>query len=229
VKTPTPSMIKNQIDRLVLHLVEVGFANDQQCCFQKSTAGNLVEVTFPGAEHVSVAMKDMPYGEIYDHLAKERAYVIKMMDGAIIQMMYAFVGRNLERHRLAFLPSPYLEEFQNCPEIYLEDEIYADIIAKGIVPFPIRFDYDAREGVHRELEHPKSHLSLGQYANCRIPVSSPLTPFHFVEFILRNFYHVAHMRLADQLPRFTQTFNDTIAHSETGVIHIRIPKGGIHE
>jgi len=186
----------------------------------------MTEVTFPGAEHVSVAMKDLSYSEIYDHMARERAYVIRMIDGAMLQMMYAFVGQDLERHRLAFLPSPHLEEFQNNPEIYLEDEIYADIIAKNIVPSPIRFDYDAREGIYKELDHPKSHLCLGQYANCRIPVSSPLTPFHFVEFILRNFYHTAHDRCADKLPHFTQAFGETIVASEMRVIHLQIPKSG---
>ena len=220
---PTLSAIKQQINRLVLHLVEAGLSSDQRICFQKSSAGNFMEITFPGAEHVSVAMKDMYYIDIYDHFAKERAYNIKMMDGAILQMMYMFDGPDLERHRLAFLPSPHLEKFQNHPEIYLEDEIYADIIAKGLVPFPIRFDYDTREEGYKELEHPKSHLSLGQYENCRIPVSSPLTPFHFIEFILRNFYHTLHQKYSHHLLSFSDTFSETIMPAEKRVIHLQVP------
>ena len=221
---PTPSEIKQQIDRLVIYLVEVGLATDQQFCFQRSCYDNVTEITFSGADHISFIMKDIHYNQIYDHLAKERAFNVKMIDGAIVQMMYIFDGLDLERHRLAFLPSPYLEEFQNNPEIYLEEEIYADIVAKNIVSFPIRFDYDNREGIYKELEHPKSHLCLGQYENCRIPVSSPLTPFHFIEFILRNFYHTAHRKYAERLPCFSQLFYKTINKAEKRVIYLNVPQ-----
>jgi hypothetical protein len=219
----TPSEIKQQIDRLVLYLVEAGLSSDQQFCFQRPKAKNVIEITFPGSEHVSVALKDTHYTAVYDHLARERAYNFKMMDGAMVQMMYVFNGPNLQRQRLAFLPSPHLEEFQSSPEIYLEDEIYADIISKSVVPFPVRFDYDSREEHYKELEHPKSHLSLGQYENCRIPVSSPLTPFHFVQFILRNFYHTAHQKYADKLPTFNHSFAETIEATERCVIHVQVP------
>ena len=62
-----------------------------------------------------------------------------MLDGALIQMTYEFSDKKLRRHRLAFFPSPHLEEFQNNPDIYLDDEIYADVVAKNIVSFPVRF------------------------------------------------------------------------------------------
>ena len=40
--------------------------------------------------------------EIYEDLARERAYNVRMIDGALIQMMYEFVEARLRRHRLAF-------------------------------------------------------------------------------------------------------------------------------
>ncbi|NOT54902.1 MAG: DUF2290 domain-containing protein [Deltaproteobacteria bacterium] len=184
-----------------------------------------MEIIFPRAEHVSIAIKDRAYSEIYEHLTQERAYSVKMPDGALIQMMYVFEGSVLERHRLAFFPAPHLEEFQNNPEIYLEDEIYADVIARSIVPFPLRFDYDARADVYKEVEHPRSHLSLGQYENCRIPVTSPLTPSRFIDFILRNFYHTAFRRYADQLPAFSDAFSESIVRAERNVVHVQIPVG----
>ena len=103
-----------------------------------------MEVTFEGAYHVSIAMRDIAYAEIYQHLVQAGAYSAKMFDGALVQMMYKFSNGNLQSHRLAFFPSPHLEEFQNNPDIYIEDEVYADVIARNIVPFPLRFDYDAR-------------------------------------------------------------------------------------
>ena len=220
---PTPAEIQKQIDGIVRHLVEIGLANDQNFAIRRNLEGKRVAVTFPQAEHVAIAMKDLAYGEIYAVMAQERAFCAKMPDGALIQMMYLFNGPQLELHRLAFFPAPHLEEFQNNPDIYLEDDIYADIIARNIVPFPLRFDYDSRPNVCREIEHPKSHLTLGQYENCRIPVTAPLTPCRFMDFILRNFYHTAFHSYADKMPKYDAVFAESIFNSERNLVHIHIP------
>lgn len=224
---PDPRRIKNQIDRIVRCLVEVGLAGDQNFALKRELGGGRVEITFPQAEHVSIALKDRTYTEIYEHLMQERAYNAKMPDGALVQMMYVFIGETLERHRLAFFPAPHLEEFQNNPDIYLEDEIYADVVARNIVPFPLRFDYDARDGIHQELVHPKSHLTLGQYEKCRIPVTAPMTPFWFIDFILRNFYHTAFGQYADKLPPCDDSFAESILSAERSVVHVVIPAGAV--
>jgi hypothetical protein len=219
------SEILNQIRELISRLIESGLSDDQNFPFEKMLSKDTFSVTFPGSEHTSIAMKDTSYNELYDRLKEERAYVIRMADGSLIQMMYLFKNGELLQHRLAFFPSPYLEEFQNDPEIYLEDEIYADIISKKIVPFPIRYDYDVRDGVFKELEHPKSHLTLGQYTNCRIPVSSPLAPTQFIDFVLRNFYHTAHTKYCDILDIHSKkTFKKCISDVELNVIHVSVPE-----
>ena len=221
---PTYREIKKQIRGLIVALIESGLSDDQNWPFEKRDRGNLKEISFPGSKNISIAMKDKSYAEIYDRLKEQRAYLIKMADGALIQMMYLFRNNNIERHRLAFYPSPYLEQFQNDPEIYLDDEIYADIISKNIVPIPIRFDYDHEEELHIELDHPKSHLTLGQYANCRIPVTAPLIPFHFIEFILRNFYHTAHNKYCNKLSSSGYiVFDNTIGDAEKKVVHVQLP------
>lgn len=220
---PTPNQIEKQINGLVRYLVKTGLADDQRSAFQRSGRGNLVQVTFDAAEHVSVALRDRSYNQIYQYLIQERAYNVKMLDGALIQLMYAFAGGTLQRHRLAFFSAPHLEEFQNNPDIYQEDEIYADVISRNIVPFPIRFDYDARDDRHQELVHPKSHLSLGQYENCRIPVTAPMTPFWFIDFILRNFYHTASARHAEGLPEPDGLFAESILPVERAVVHMTVP------
>jgi len=216
--------VKAQVDSIIAYLVEVGLAGDQNFAVQRTGAGGMVEITFPHAEHMSVALRDRAYQEIYDHLEHERAYSVKLPDGALIQMMYIFAGGNIERHRLAFYPSPHLEEFQGNPDIYMEDAIYADIVAKNIVPFPVRFDYDSRDDVYIEIDHARSHLTLGQYENCRIPVTAPLMPFWFIDFILRNFYNTAYRRYADDLPKFADMFAECISASERSVVHVQIPK-----
>ena len=219
---PSPSQIEKQINDLITYLVKISLADDQCFAFQRTARDNLVQVTFVGSEHISVALRNLPYDRIYQHLAQERAYNVKMLDGALVQMMYMFADQTLQRHRLAFFPSPHLEEFQNNPDIYQDDEMYADVVGRNIVPFPVRFDYDVQEG-HRELDHPKSHLTLGQYQNCRIPVTAPMMPFRFIDFILRNFYHTAFVRQTGGFPVRNDSFAESIRPTERSVIHLVVP------
>lgn len=220
---PTATQIRDQINRLIAHLVEIGLVNDQNFAYVREFGGTHLEVSFQGAEHLSLTLKNREYAQVYRELQVERAFTMLMADSAIIQMNYIFNGSELERHRLAFLPSPFLERFQNDPDIYLEEVLYAEVVAKNIVPFPLRFDFDAREGVYTELHHPKSHLTLGQYENCRIPVTAPLTPSHFVDFILRHFYNTAFLTYVDRLPRFNKYFEDTYLPAERSVLHVNVP------
>lgn len=219
----TPDQITDQINKIIGCLVEVGLSDDQNFAFQRPGIGGIVETTFQNANRIGFALRNHTYAEIYEHLALERAYNTKLADGAMIQMMYVFSSGVLERHRLAFFPSPFLQQFQNDPDIYLEDELYADIVAKNIVAFPIRFDYEAGDASHTTLEHPKSHLTLGQYRNCRIPVTAPVSPVRFIDFILRNFYHTAFSRYAEHLPVVVEAFPDSIVQAERTVIHVVVP------
>jgi len=144
-----------------------------------------------------------------------------MIDGALIQLMYNFEGNELKKYRLAFFPSPNLEEFQNNNEIYETDELYADILDKNIVTTPIRFDYDPNN--HQVVEHPKSHLTIGQYKNCRIPINTAITPNIFMDFILRNFYNTTHSKFSSQL-NFDKVilFENCIHDDEEKILHIAI-------
>ena len=220
----SPVQIEGQINQLVAYLVQTSLSDSQHYAFRRPLRNNIEEVTFRNASYVSGALKDHSYDSIYHELAGRGAYTAKMLDGALIQMMYMFSGATLKRHRLALFPAPHLDEFQNSPDIYLEDEIHADIISKSKVPFPVRFDYDARSGVHVKLEHPKSHLTLGQYRNCRIPVTAPMTPLWFIDFVLRNFYHTAFARYADDLPSCDGSFAESILPDERRIVHIAIPE-----
>ncbi|MCL6444954.1 MAG: DUF2290 domain-containing protein [Alicyclobacillus sp.] len=222
---PTPEQLVKHINAIIAHLVKVGMASDQNFVFFRDLGDGRSEVTFTGADLLSVALKDREYTEIYSELQAERAFTVLMPDGALLQLTYLFNGPELERHRLAFFPSPFLEDFQSNPEIYLEDVMYAEVVARNIVPFPLRFDFDSREGVFQELHHPKSHLTLGQYENCRIPVTAPLMPEHFVDFVLRHFYHTAFLKHADDLPRFEGSFKESVLPSERSVIHVQVPVG----
>ena len=219
----TANRITDQLNERISRLVEIGLADRVQTAFQRQE-GRRVEITFQNAARVSVSLKNFEYAEIYRLLVRERVYNVKMLDGALIQMMYEFSGDALRRHRLAFFPAPHLHEFQNSPDVYLDDELHGDVIARNVVPFPLRCDYDARDNHHVDMAHPKSHLTLGQYERCRIPVSAPVTPHWFIDFLLRNFYHTPSRRYADEMPPGGATFDDSMSPAERQVVHVVIPR-----
>ena len=211
----TPGAICRQINRLVSYLVEAGLADDQRFAFQRNT--DVVEITFENAGYVSSALGDVPYADVYGVFARHRVFNAKLLDGAIVQMMYVFSDGALRQHRLAFLPAPHLERFERDPELYDRDQMYADIVARVVLPLPIRFDFDSRDERHRDVVHPKSHLTLGEYANCRIPVTAPVTPHRFIDFVLRNFYQTRSEEFVSRLPRLRGVFGASITDAEQRV------------
>ncbi|MFC1544594.1 DUF2290 domain-containing protein [Gemmatimonadota bacterium] len=219
----SPEQIRGQMETLTSDLIGLSLCDHQNFPSLRDLGHGLKEVGIRGKENSSFALRNVPYFVIYKELDRTQTYNIKMLDGALLHMMYRFRDNQVQEHRLAFFPSPDLEEFQNNPKIYLENEVFAEVTMKNIVPFPLRFDFDCREGVVVEINHPKSHLTLGQYKNCRIPVSAPLTPYHFIDFILRNFYNTAFKKYCENITNFEQCFEDTIADCENKLIFIHIP------
>jgi len=218
----SPEQVHAQIESLTADLIEIGLCNHQKFPLLR-TEGTMAEVAIPGITNLSVVLKNIPYSEIYTELCNSQCYNLRMVDGALIQLMYRFVNGRVRSHRLAFFPSPDLAEFQNNSEIYEMDEIFADVIARNVVVFPIRFDFDGNDETFQEIHHPRSHLTLGQYQNCRIPVSAAVTPFRFIDFVLRSFYNTAHRKYCESIRSFQEVFEATIADSEKAVIHVQVP------
>lgn len=217
-----PEAIRQQVESLTTDLIGCSLCDEQKFPSLRNEPANISRIDF-GKTDLSFVLKNRPYKEIYNELLRTQVYNLKMIDGALIQLMYKFKEGSLQSHRLAFFPSPYLEEFQNNPEIYEEDNIYADIIMKNIVPFPLRFDFNYKEDEAEDSNHPQSHLTLGQYHNCRIPVSAPLTPTVFIDFVLRNFYNTAFVKYSNKINRFSEVFVDTIATPERALSHVQLP------
>ncbi len=210
----TTLSVYNQITQITAKLIKSGLSANQN--FPSMSSG---EIAYTDMKDIALALKNIPYGEVYYALDKEKNYNIKMIDGALIQMLYRFDGDILIEHRLAFFPNPSLESFQNEPELYESDEIYADIIGKNIVTFPIRVDYSPEQ--HIDIQHPKAHITLGQIKNCRIPVSEPVTPELFISFLLRNFYNTAFLKY-ENIFTVSSRFDKCITENEKGIIHLSI-------
>ena len=103
----------------------------------------------------------------------------------------------------------------------MRDELFIDIVSRRIVPFPLRFDYDAEAAT--DVEHPHCHLTLGDIKGCRIPVSAPLTPRWFIEFVLRNFYQTDEHDFVSSLPKHGLDFPSTITGNEAALMHMVVP------
>lgn len=183
---PTPKQLINSIQSLTTWLVAEGLADQQE--WPKLVGDQHTgEITTMNPVDSSV-LRDVPYEDLYDDQLRRRAFNAVLLDGALIQISYAYEARKLVRHRLAYLPSPRLLEFQNLPELYLHDTPFAEIVGLQVVTVPVRFDYDIRDDVEVGAAHPAAHLTLGQYKHCRIPVSAPITPAVFVDFVIQHFY-----------------------------------------
>ncbi|MEG4204850.1 DUF2290 domain-containing protein [Microcoleus sp. Pol7_A1] len=216
----SPQEICQEIEEITGKLISIGLSVKQNFPSCTPTGKGSYKIAYSKMQDLSIVLKNVDYKEMYEELDRNDNYNVKMIDGALIQLMYTYENFSLISHRLAFFPSPFLEDFQNDPEIYENDQLYADIIAKNILPVPIRFDYDPDN--HQELDHPKSHLTLGQFKNCRIPVCSPIAPSTFISFIVRSFYNTAFKKFTAQLTFSSKLFDKTITSGEKKILHIAI-------
>ena len=125
--TITPEMIYEDVNRITSDLIKLSLCNKQSFPCISAQDNNIREVSISGNKSLSVVLKNLPYRDVYNELIRSKIYNIKMLDGALLQFMYRFKDDALIAHRLAFFPSPDLEEFQNSPEIYEMDEMYAEV------------------------------------------------------------------------------------------------------
>lgn len=208
--------VKRDMDGITARLIERGLGDDANFSIVERS-GDMTDVTFLGAEHISIAMGDIDYSDLHRELSARRSYSFKLLDGGLVQTTYRFRGEQLVQHRLAYYPSPNLQSFRDDPDSYMRDELFVDIVSRQIVPFPIRFDFDGRDGVFKDVL--QSHLTLGDMKGCRVPVTSPLTPRWFIEFVLRYFYQTEKHEFVGQLPPHSCKFQATISNTERQIIH----------
>lgn len=217
----TAKDVYKQVERLTIDIIESSLCDAQNFPSLTYKAGGIAEVGINVSEQ-SIFLKNIPYAEMYGELLKRRQYNLKMIDGALVTLLYRFQNDELIAHRLSFFPAPNMEVFQNEPELYLEDELYMEFLDKRIVTVPLRFDFDSSDAFI-PVEHPMSHLTLGQYENCRIPVYSGLTPYQFLDFVIRNFYHTAQSKNRHKLTRYPDKFTVSIMPDEQSLIHVHTP------
>ncbi len=221
---PPHTAVAREINGAIEVLVGQGLADDQNTAYVDQIGVDHYLVRYSKEASFAAVLRNQTYVDAYRELRLARSFNILMLDGAMLQMNYEFVSGELLRHRLAFLPSPDLLEYQNNPELYEEELLYADVVDKGVVTVPLRFDFDGRPDVAIPVEHPRSHLTIGQYRDCRIPVSAGVTPRSFVDFVLASFYRSASRNLQVTLPQPVLRFAGCIDQAERELVHVNVPQ-----
>jgi len=194
----TPQGVRQQLKEVYSRLIFTNLSVKQFYPKEQSLVGGGISIgNLPLG---SISLRDISYEEIYTEIESNDGYHIKLPDGGMLVFQYTFDGEGiLTKHRLCYFPSFILPTVDEAPHLYENDELYGDVIVKKLVRFPIRFDYDP--GSHIEVDHPQSHLTLGQYENCRIPVDGAVSPNAFVMFLLRNFYSRSYRRSKNKLDK----------------------------
>ncbi len=220
----TAANVTQEIRQLIWELVGVSLCVRQHEPALRVAAGGVEVVAISGDVSLSNGMgRGERYADSWQRMAEGDAFHLKMIDGALVQMLYTFIGGTLVKHRLAFFPRPRQHSFDNEPEFYELDELFADIVGEGLVHVPVRFDFTRDDPANCAIDHPVSHLSLGQYPNCRIPVSAPLSPRTFMGFVLRSFYFRAYREAAAAIQLETHSFPRTLVPEEAATHHVSVP------
>lgn len=207
---------------VIARVIRAGLANEQKYPAIKDVGGGVREIFISGAPTLSSSMKYVPYTDIYKDLTDGGAFNIKMIDGTLVQMVYTFARRQVLSHRLAIFPSPSLLPYEDAAESYEADEIDIDVVGKYLVKVPLRFDYSSSDDEHVDVDHPKSHLTLGGYGGCRIPVNGPVTPTRFMRFILRNFYNPSYGEVNMDAAGSAAGFPDSITARERTICYLTV-------
>ena len=214
--------ILHQINILTSDLIKTGLCDDQNFPHIIKLKNHQKKICI-GELGTNIFLRNVSYKDIYYEMLRKRAYNFKMLDGAMLLLEYTFQNEEIIHHRLSFFPSPDLLEYQQNEEIYLEDDVYLDIINKQVGTVPLRFDYENQEEIAEKIEHPVSHVTIGQYENCRIPVSSAVPPSLFIDFIIRNFYHTAYHKYCSGISKYKNEFAESIYGEEKELVYIGIP------
>ena len=217
---PSASQVRKSVDSAVRWLVLHGLADDLNLAVSQKRPRGVEIISYPGADDIQFRQMHQPYRDVYSYFDQHRAFNAKLIDGALVQISYEFKRSHISKHRLAYLPAPSPSQFQHESVIDLEDPTYRYFAAEDVLPVPMRFDFDS--DAHAEVTHPASHLTLGQYQGCRIPVSSALPPLTFFSLIARSFYTSVFVENEETFPSSNISFAQSITLDEAVFTHVKV-------
>lgn len=198
----TPNDVRSEITRLAAELLRVGLAISINTPVI-SREGPAVRVTWPNWHKEPALFSSTPSFSLleYRRFLVGNHFICLMQDGGMIQISFDFQNARLVGHRMCCYPCPLLlpRDFTVSDtdelDLLLLEELQGqmDAIERRADPAevrlrlrsPVRFDYVRDSGAH-----PDSHLHISG-PDVRVPVISPLSIGHFVQFVIRHFYESA--------------------------------------
>ena len=95
---PTPDKIRKQMQSLTSELIGFSLCDRQNFPAMRDLGQGICEVGISDKGNLSYALKNIPYSDIYGEMERTKNYNIRMLDGALIHMMYRFRYDQLEAH-----------------------------------------------------------------------------------------------------------------------------------
>jgi hypothetical protein len=144
------------------------------------------------------------YARQYEDLISDRQFTFLFTDGSALQIYYQYDDVSLKKIRLAYYPVPktvfiepeevdtyYNETYNEILEAHYM--LLHDLMGQGVSvsnTTHVRFDYD------RDMtSHSVNHFQVDGIQELRIPFKHIITPFHFVDFLVRSMYPAEYIEL----------------------------------
>ncbi|GAA2843637.1 DUF2290 domain-containing protein [Pediococcus damnosus] len=230
-KTNTPKKAKlliKQINSIIQSLYEISLCTYSPMISTsmkaKKNGESQFNIEFPNLDK-NLFFANISYEDMWEKMNCNKQYTCKLVDGGLLTLLYTFsyVSGEMVNSRLSFFPCYETPSLDDCPNDYDTDITYLDVFNEQSYPSAIRFDYDPSQTAVKDIVHPSTHLTLGQFEHCRIPLQSPLTPLQFFSFIIRNFYNSKYSLWQSQISSICYkdlAFNNTISINEQKIVHL---------
>jgi len=184
----TPKSLATQLRNLLSLLLEADVAILINPIVEQHI-GSELRITWRSPTFGSAAISKASFATVdeYSSLVSAQMYSAVLFDGSLLQISYDFAGHEIVGHRLCYYPCPF-----DIEERLLREEPLSDVIElyresnKSLLNLrsPCRFDFDEKNA---SAMHPSVHLHIIK-AQCRWPISHPISIGEFVDFVFRHFY-----------------------------------------
>ena len=82
--------IFKEIKEITQKLILIGLSDRQNFPSSTQTGKGSYKIAYSGMQDLSIVLKNVDYKEMYEELDRNDNYNVKMINGALIQLMYTF-------------------------------------------------------------------------------------------------------------------------------------------
>ena len=172
-------LLKNNLyrDSNNLNVINCG-ANKEKITWSNKKEKNVMYDTYMDAQ------------SMMENILLDNQYLIEMYDKSIFQFECIVENEEIMKMRMVFFKKDNIIWEVNKINIMEGNELEQDdwFEQNFGMPIMLRIDYDPKEYV--DIIHSKSHMTLFNSQNCRIPMKTYFMFSEFVYFVLNSFYNI---------------------------------------